>query len=57
MKIETGPELEITRAIFLRSKCYIYTTPQDEKNKQKGVQESNKYDFDNYLNCLDNNQK
>ena len=56
MKIETGPDLELTKAIFLRSKCYIYTTPSEETNKQKGVQNSNKFMFDEYFNCLENNQ-
>ena len=57
MKLETAPELDLDEAVFLRSKSYSLNIKQNSSHcKHNRVQDHNKYTWEDYKYCLENNE-
>ena len=57
MKMETAPELDLDKAVFLRSKsCSLNIKQNSSHSKHKGVQDHIKYTLENFKYCLENNE-
>ena len=57
MKLETAPELDLDKAVFLRKKFFSLNIKQNSLHcKYKGVQDHNKSTLEDYKFCLENNE-
>ena len=57
MKMETAPELDLDKAVFLRSKsCSLNIKQNSSHSKHKGVQDHIKYTLEYFKYCLENNE-
>ena len=57
MKLETLPELDLDKAVFLRSKSCSPNIEQNSSHcKHKGVQDHNKYTLEDYKKCIESKE-